>query len=187
MSQITSQKRRQGPKNWAGDEGDTRQQWIRPRWSTFPDWTDTDEKERRRKRRGGGGGKNSGRTDCRQLITCGPEDTNTHAHRHTQTCTRTNKNSSFLDEATPKTEGWFMRRSRPMGIRACSGIRLNKKKKRSVSDKTESKRLETDHVEYFDSKPNEKSQTKYFHTFLVVTSLYAGKIHLTDHSNFRKY
>lgn len=51
----------------------------------------------------------------------------THARRHTQACTRTHTNSSFLDEATPKTEGWFMRRSRPMGIRACSGIRLNKR------------------------------------------------------------
>lgn len=53
--------------------------------------------------------------------------THIHARTHTLTCTRTHTNSSFLDEATPKTEGWFMRRSGPMGIRACSGIRLNKK------------------------------------------------------------
>lgn len=113
-------------KHGAGDEGDTR--WIRPRWSTFPVWTDTDEKERRRKRRGGGeGGENSGCTDCRQLITCGPE-AHTHARTHTYVHTNTH-NSSFLDEATPKTEGWFMRRSRPMGIRACSGIRRYEKKK----------------------------------------------------------
>lgn len=51
--------------------------------------------------------------------------TRTHTHVHTNT-----HNSSFLDEATPKTEGWFMRRSRPMGIRACWGIQLHEGKKK---------------------------------------------------------
>lgn len=79
------------------------------------------------------------------------------AHARTHTYVRTNThNSSFLDEATPKTEGWFMRRSRPMGIRACSGIRLYERERgKAVSDnKTESKRLERDYAEYFDSKTN---------------------------------
>lgn len=60
-----------------------------------------------------------------------------------------------------------MRRSRPMGIRACSGIRLYEKKNKNVSDnKTESevgKRLQ--YVEDFDSKINENPKTKYFYTF----------------------
>lgn len=49
--------------------------------------------------------------------------TRTHARTRTYVHTNTH-NSSFLDEATPKTEEWFMRRSRPMGIRVRWGIRL---------------------------------------------------------------
>lgn len=39
------------------------------------------------RRRGGGGGEgseNSGRRDCRQLITCGPGGHTQHAHKHTR-------------------------------------------------------------------------------------------------------
>lgn len=50
--------------------------------------------------------------------------------------------------------------------------------KKAVSDsKTESKRLERDYVEDFDSKTNETSKTNFFFlTFLLVTSAYVRKI-----------
>lgn len=86
-------------KRGSGDEGDTR--WIRPQWSTFPDWTGTGE-ERRRKKRGGEGGENSGCTDCRQLITCGPE---AHTHGRTHTYAQTRTTPPFWTRPRPKLRG----------------------------------------------------------------------------------
>lgn len=99
-SQITSQKRygvRNPEQEMKGTRGGSGHGGPHSR-------TGQTQARRRRRRRRREGGENSGCTDCRQLITCGPEaHARTRARTHTYTQTRTTP--PFWTRPRPKLRG----------------------------------------------------------------------------------
>lgn len=62
-----------------------------------------------------------------------------------------------------------MRRSRPMGIRVCSGIRLYEGKKGPFMTAKPAQRLGRDYAKILTAKQMKNPQTKNVHTFFLVT------------------